>query len=213
MSQYVQDLSDLPQIGEDPAFFWVRDFPQLATSQQATELGLDVTGLANLTFNEQIEFALEIPQIRQIYAQDIVRDKNSGNITASRTYLNLRHINMYEVTNQVDMLMDQRRITEAQLLNSAEYTGANNGDLAFFTFDDLYYFWELYAIVVDELIFTTVTCVSVVSVISFIMIPHWTAVTFVTPLIIVLYFCLMGKPKYSQLLMCTQMKLCRKISD
>ena len=143
MSQYVQELSDLPQIGEDPAFFWVRDFPQLAASEQAADLGLDLTNLTKLTFNEQIDLALEIPQIRQIYAQDIVRDEVSGNITASRTYLNLRHINMYEVTNQVDMLMDQRRITQAQPMNSAEHTASNGGDLAFFTFDDLYFFWEL----------------------------------------------------------------------
>ena len=56
-------------------------------------------------------------------------------------------------------------------------------------------YYCLDAIVVDELIFTTVSCVLVVSLVSFIMIPHWTAVAFVTPLIIVLYFCLLGKSR------------------
>jgi len=193
MTQYVQELADLPQIGEGPPFFWVRDFPALAESDEAAELGFDVS---NLTFNEKIDVALSIPQVRQVFAQDIVRDKESGNITASRTYLQLRHVNMYEVTNQIDMLLDQRRITQSQPINSPENVKANGGELPFFTFDDLYYFWELYDITVNELIFTTVTCVAVVSAVSFIMIPHWSAILFVTPVIIALYFCLLGTMQY-----------------
>ena len=172
----------MPQIGEPPPFFWVRDFENLAESDQAAGLGL-----GNLTFNEQLDLALDIPEIRQVFAEDIIRDKKSGNITASRTFLFLREIDMKDIQDQMNMLMDQREITKAQPINEGK------SELAFFTFDDLYFFWEHYAIVVDELIFTTVSCVIVVTVVAFLCIPHWSAVAFVSPLIIMLYFNLLGK--------------------
>jgi hypothetical protein len=49
-----------------------------------------------------------------------------------------------------------------------------------------------YTVAVDELIFTTIWGVVAVCVVGFLMIPHWTAVLFVGPLIIMLYFYLLG---------------------
>lgn len=191
MMEYVQELSELPQIGEPPHFFWARDFKQLAESDQARDeaerLGIDMD---SLTFNEQVDMALSIPPIRSIYAQDIVRDEESGNITASRTFLYLRTIDMKDIKDQMNMLMEQREITQAQPINSPE--NLKDGELSFFSFDDFYFFWELYSITVDELIYTTVSCVAVVSLIALVYIPHWSAVLFVTPLIIMLYFMLLG---------------------
>jgi Patched family len=51
---------------------------------------------------------------------------------------------------------------------------------------------ELYAVAVQELIFTTVAGVAAVCLVGFIIIPHWTAICFVGPLIIMLYFDLLG---------------------
>ena len=189
MLQYVEELSQMHEIGEDPAFFWLRDFAELAYSNPAAGLKAVGIDLANMSFNEQIDVALSIPQLRQIYGNDIVRDPKSGNITASRTYLYMRNIDMYNIPDQIDTLMNQRDITLRQPMNK----NAANGGLNFFTFDDLYFYWELYATVVDELIFTTISCVIVVTVIGFILIPHWSAVCFVCPLLIMLYFNLLGK--------------------
>lgn len=187
MSRYVEDMANLPQIGEPPNFFWVRDFEQLASSEQAAESGID---LDSLSFNDQIDIALSIPPVRQIYAQDIVRDEVSGEITASRTFLYLRHVDMKDIKNQTAMYTALEDTMLAQRVNAPELQ--KNGELSFFSFDDLYFFWELYSVIVDELIFTTISCVVVVSVIALLYIPHWSAMAFVTPLIIMLYFMLLG---------------------
>jgi Patched family len=185
MAQYVEDLAALPEIGAPPAFFWVRDFPLLAKSAEAEALGLDVLDVENLSFNEQIDLALSIPQVRQIYGLDIVRDE-FGNITASRTALVLRNIDFEEVTNQIRMLQKQRDITMAQPANQGV------ADLSFFSMDDMYFFWELYDITVEQLIYSTITSVALVSFVAFMLIPHWSALLFVLPLMIMLYFYLLG---------------------
>jgi len=217
MSNYVQELSGLDQIGDEPGFFWLRDFRQLAESNQTEELiGID---LESISFNEQVNLALSIPQLRQIYGRDIVRDPESGNITASRTYMFLREFDMYvlsrfgvwwssnsydstaallfvaihryHVPDQIDLLMDQRDISLRQPVNDKSKLTPGEG-LNFFTFAELYFYWELFATVIDELIFNTVLCVVVVSVVTFVLIPHWSAVCFACPLLIMLYFNLMG---------------------
>ena len=186
MTNFVKELSELPQIGDEPAFFWLRDFEQLSNTEQAKQLGVD-----NLTFNDQVNFALSIPQLSQVYGQDIVRDPESGNITASRTFLYLREIDMFDINNQLEMLYDQREITMEQTMNKPPHK--INGELSFFSFDEMYFFWEIYSTVVDELIFTTISCVIVISVLTLLFIPHWTAVAFVCPLLIMLYFNMLGK--------------------
>lgn len=126
MTSYVEELAELPQIQGMPALFWLQDFQQYGKNEQLID---------SLTFNDQIDLALSIPAIKQMYGQDIVRDENSGNITASRTFLFLREIDMEDIQSQVDMLMDQREVSKAQPVNTRD------GELSFFTFDDLYFFW------------------------------------------------------------------------
>ena len=184
MLDYVEELSQLRQIGGPPEFFWVRDFADLATSQQAIDLNLE-----NQTFEEQMDLALSIPQVQDGYGNDIVRDPVTGEITASRCFIFLRQIDMNSVPDQIDMLLDQRAISARQPINKEE-TG--NG-WSFFTFEDLYFYWELYAVSVDELILTTITGVCAVSAVAFLFIPHWSVFGFVPPLIICLYFLLLGK--------------------
>ena len=93
MMDYVQDLSGLEQIGDEPGLFWLRDFRQLAESNQTEGLiGFD---LDSLSFKDQVNLALTIPQLRKIYGRDIVRDPVSGNITASRALWFLRDFDPY----------------------------------------------------------------------------------------------------------------------
>jgi hypothetical protein len=48
-------------------------------------------------------------------------------------------------------------------------------------------------VAVNELISTTISGVVAVNVIGFVLIPHWTAVAFIFPIIIMLYFYLLGE--------------------
>ena len=50
----------------------------------------------------------------------------------------------------------------------------------------------MYAVSIKELVFTTIWGVVAVCAIGFIIIPHWSAVCFVGPLIVMLYFDLLG---------------------
>lgn len=94
MLNYVNDLAELPQIGQEPNFFWLRDLDELISHpdesnfvDQIEKIGLD---LQNLTFNERLDMALSLPQIQNVYGGDIVRDPETGQITASRTNVFLR---------------------------------------------------------------------------------------------------------------------------
>jgi tryptophan-rich sensory protein len=51
-------------------------------------------------------------------------------------------------------------------------------------------------VAVNELISTTISGVVAVNVIGFLMMPHWTAVGFIFPIIIILYFYLLGESSY-----------------
>lgn len=53
-------------------------------------------------------------------------------------------------------------------------------------------FRELYAVAIKELIFTTISGVVAVCFVGFVVIPHWTAVLFVGPMIVMVYFDLLG---------------------
>lgn len=50
-----------------------------------------------------------------------------------------------------------------------------------------------YTVAVDELVFTTISGVIAVNAVGFLLIPHWTAVLYIFPVIIMLYFNLLGK--------------------
>ncbi|CAB9504683.1 Pick C1 protein [Seminavis robusta] len=192
MMTYVDELSKLDQIGAPPEFFWLRDFAEMANAPEFAEQSAAL-GLQDASFEEQIDVVLSIPEVRDVYGADIVRDPDTGFITASRCYLYLRKIDMQSVANQVSFLMDQRDISKRQPINNQE----GKTDWSFFAFDDMYFFFELYAVSVQELIFTTVSGVAAVSAVAFVLIPHWSAVAFVMPLIIALYFMLLGTMQYS----------------
>lgn len=84
------------------------------------------------------------------------------------------------------MLFDQRAVSKAQPVNQ------DQDRWAFFGFDDIFFFWEAYAVAVQELIFTMIAGVVAVTAISFLTIPHWSGAVFVFPMIVVLYLNLLG---------------------
>ena len=193
MRDYVDELAALPQIGEDAPFCWVRDFPTIEERfpQYSEFLHL------NLTFAQQLRAALANPTIREIYGEDIVIDDDSGEITASRCLLFLRNLDLTVVKDQIDMLEGQFDITLRQPINE------DGEEPKFFSFDKIMFYWELYAQAVDELTFTIVSGVVAVAFVTFILIPHWSAIFFVCPGIVILYCNFLGKDLVLAVPLCT----------
>lgn len=132
MLDYVSELAELEQIGEEPPFCWIRDF------QQIREHYRDISSaFENLTFTQQFDVALSIPTIREVYGPDIVRD-DSGNITASRCWLFMKNLDMQSVQAQTDMLLEQRAISRNHIVDQ------ERPRFAFFSFDIWYIIWGTY---------------------------------------------------------------------
>lgn len=202
MIAYVEELEQLDQIGssnisitevansdEIRPFCWVRDWQEIEASYDDPTIQ---AVLADMTFNQKLEFALNDKVFREVYGNDIVRDED-GNITASRCFLFLKNLDLESVQAQIDMLFDQREVTEAQPINQLE---EHQDDWAMFSFNDLFLYWEAYAVAVDELVLTIVSGVISVTLIAFVFIPHWSAVCFVLPMIMILYINLLGTVRF-----------------
>jgi len=202
MIQFVEQLEQLDQIGasnislEEAAnsdeirpFCWVRDLQEIEKLyDDPTILAI----LADMTFNEKLDFAMNDKVFREVYGADIMRDEH-GNITASRCYLFLKNLDLRSVHAQVDMLFDQREVSMAQPINMMPQ---HQDDWAMFSFNDLFFYWEAYAVAVDELVMTIISGVVSVTLIAFIFIPHWSAAFFVLPMIMVLYINLLGTVRF-----------------
>jgi len=187
MIEYIDDLVELPPFGAQPPYCWVRDFQSMKDSPAMKESPYYDT-VSQMSFEEQVEFALSIPAINEGYGRDIVLDEK-GQITASRCIILARNSFLENVQDEIGILHDQRAVTNDQPVNK----GRQPKDEAFFTILDMYLIWEFYSIAVSELIGTTISTVLAVSVVTLIFIPHWTAVFFMVPMISIIYIDMMGK--------------------
>ena len=215
MLDFITELSEIAAIDEAPPFCWFRDFQKFEVEYADT-----IASVGDLSFSQKLDFALSDPTMKEVYGNDIVRDEH-GNITASRCWLFMKHLDMQDVQAQTDMLLDQRDITMNYPVN------VGRQEPAFFSFDIWYIIWvsssvtnkrfrsqlfdrfrlnrklpalhlnffmqEFYTVAINELILTTIAGIVAVSIVGFIFIPHWTAVLFVSPLITTLYIDLLGK--------------------
>ena len=129
MKNYVDELSALPQLADEPPFCWFRDFEDFQNSSLAESAGFD-----NMTVQEQIDYAFTVDAIKETYGKHVVRDEN-GAITASRCYTYLEDIDLGVVKDQIKFLKDQRAITARQPINQG------TDEWSFFTFDSLYFIW------------------------------------------------------------------------
>ncbi|CAB9512172.1 Pick C1-like protein 1 [Seminavis robusta] len=181
MISFVEEIQALPAFGAAPPLCWVRDL------QRLQETGYyDV--VEDMSFEEQIQFAMDIPAFKEGYGKDIVIDNDTGKITASRCTILAQNSFMDTVENQIDFLNDQRAVTTAQVVNQ----GKLDGQESFFTYKDIYLIWEFYNIAISELIMSTVLSIAAVSIITLIFIPHWSAVCFIIPMVSVVYIDLLG---------------------
>jgi Niemann-Pick C1 protein len=177
MEGYVNDLVGINAVVEQPSFFWLRDFKSFVADTNGS--------LAEATFNEKLDNFLQVPAYELLYKEDILRN-NNGDITVSRVKIDMPNFEIDDVKAQIDVLKDQRAVTEAQPVNK----GAK--DWPFFNYDGIYNIWEFYSVAVDELIFSTIIGVVAVTAVATILIPHWSAGLFTLPLVCILYIDMLG---------------------
>jgi len=183
MREYLNDLVKMPAVnGTKPLFCWLTDFEKYLRNPELLE---KYEWVLDLPFADQVALALTDPSVREAYGDDIVIE--NGTIVASRCWLNPAFLDLNDVRSQTGLLADQYAVTAAQTTNKD-----NPDDLNFFTYDDLYHIWEFFTVATQELAITTVTGIIAVSVVSFILIEHWTATLFLFPMILMLYVELLG---------------------
>jgi len=191
MKDYIDALVDA-RIGEEPDFCWVRDFEKYQEFAGDFLGGID---LNNLTFTQQMTLALSDPRVKEVYGSDIVTDED-GNVVASRCWIRMSKVDFKDVKNQTETLRRQRAITASQPINQETSAYA---EWPFFTMADTYFLWEFYDIAVQELVFNTVSGIVAVTVVAILVMPHWSAVAFVLPLIIIVYVDMLGTLQLSGL--------------
>ena len=87
------------------------------------------------------------------------------------------------------MLHDQREVTQTQPINNLPQYQDN---WAFFSYENMYLYWEAFDVAVDELMFTILSGIVACTLIAFILMPHWTGALFVGPMICMLYINYLG---------------------
>jgi Niemann-Pick C1 protein len=178
METYLNEMVALKEISNQPDYFWLRDFQSFSRNNSAID---------GLSFEEQVAVFLEQPVYQALYQNDIARDVQ-GRITASRVAVVYDQVDADDVTGQVAALDNQERVAREQPVN----TGVAGIDWAFFSYDEDYFLWEFFKACPEELALTTITGVIAVTLITILAVPHWSAVLFSAPLVIVLYVDLLG---------------------
>jgi len=187
MEDYVNELVDsMDSIPGPPTYFWLHDFRFFLTLDER---------LQDFDFNTQIAIFLSIDAFRIMYADDIVRDPESGEVIASRVRLPMNSVTDASVLEQIDIYKQQERITMSQPINALSPASPSESEdsWSFFLYEGSLYVWEFYGLFVRELIGTIVGGVIVVTLVGFLFIPHWTATVFLLPIISVLCVDMIGK--------------------
>jgi hypothetical protein len=188
MRNFIDDISALPQSGRAPEACWVRDFHQVQDGTNEESPIYQHIFNSNMTFEEQLDEALSIPAMNEVYGRDIARDAE-GRIVASRCYITATNLDLTNIRSQVELLARLKSLSSQLEINQ----GRDEEDFAFFVFEDIFFLWEFYTVAKEELITTIISGVVAISVIGFVLIPHWTSIFLLTPLIMILYVDLLGK--------------------
>lgn len=203
----MNDLVTMETMSSQPPFFWLRHFKEFLTYDDR---------LPPLDFNLQMDIFLSIDHFQMLYGDHIVRDAETGDITASRCVMYMDNVDMSSVHRQIKFYLDIRNVTLSQPINGGvEFTQLEQpirggvkyaGDitdkevdelehsLTFFLFEGtVFYAWEFYNLFVGELITTTLWGIASVTLIGFLFMPHWSATCFLLPIISVLCIDLIGE--------------------
>ena len=186
MTSFLDELVESKAIAAPPTNFWLSDFLNFTNSNQ--------NDMQGLSFTEQVEAFMSIPLYHELYRDHIVRDDNTGEVIDTRCEIYI-NVDLSDSRAGIAALNKLRDVARVQPLNA----GLPSKDWKLFTYQDQYHLWEFYSAVISELTFTTIMGVVAVSIIALLLIPHWTAVLFVAPLIICLYVDMLGKNQCLQI--------------
>jgi predicted RND superfamily exporter protein len=87
MEDYVNALVEAEAIVRQPTYFWLHHFHMFIN--QLNNSTLTQQWVANATFSEQLDAFLEVPIFGTLYHENIVRDPETGEITASRCFMEI----------------------------------------------------------------------------------------------------------------------------
>lgn len=178
MEKYVNDMVSMDEISSQPDYFWLRDFQTFTQNN---------TAIQDLPFDDQVSAFLAEPSFQALY-EDEIAFNDQGQVTASRVTVKYDNVDPDIVKEQIDALNNQHNVGRKQAPNK----GLDDKDWPLFNFDSDYFIWEFYKACPDELTITTIMGVVAVTLISLLAIPHWSAVFFSAPLIVILYVDLLG---------------------
>lgn len=192
METFINELvADVESIdNKQPDFCWFRDFDKFVTEGARD----------SQDFSQQLDAFLSNDVYSQLYKNDIVLSKD-GSITTSRCFISMDEVDLEDVKVQIRALEEQQTVTERQPINMGK------SEFSFFTYEPsksfatrkpvtnhfvAYNIWGFYAKSAEEIALTTIFSVVAVTVVTMLLVPHWTAALFVLPLISVLYIDLLG---------------------
>jgi predicted RND superfamily exporter protein len=175
MFAFVDDMVDLEYIVAGPQAFWLRDF--LLYSNQTEDI-------QNLDFFEQLNVFLSTEPYEEIYRNDIIQDKQTKFVLASRTRVVYDGVSAYDNEQQIDALKAEQR----QAVNA----GLGPKEWKIFSHGDIYNVWELYNVIFSSTIGTVVLGLASVFVIALVFLPYPFGALFVTPVVGAIYIELMA---------------------
>lgn len=181
METYVNSIVEIDAISRPPFDFWLRDYKEYITNHEDE--------LQDMTFNQRLQEFLHHngSQGKYNYGNDMLFDEER-NLLASRTRVIMDRLDVFDLSDGIDAIRDQRAVTEAQPINQ----DSEKGDWSFFTFTPSYLLWEFLLVTPKELTQSTLIGIGSVSAMSIFFMPHWSGILFVTPLMMFLYIDLMG---------------------
>ena len=177
MIDYVDDLVEhVDAFNEEPPLFWARDFERLVAATPEYQ---------EMSFWDALHTMLSDTAIYDAFGKDIFFREN-GTIVYSQCFMYVTDLDMDSVLDQIEMFTQQREVTERQPVNKGRKR------MAFFTYDALYQIFAFYEIAAAQLMYSTISSVVAVAVIGFLMIPHWSALPIVFPMMCVVFIDMLG---------------------
>ena len=178
MLSFVNDMVDLEYINYQPTSFLLRDFLFYVNGTDEIQ---------NLTFFDQLDVFLSTEPYDVLYKNDVVRNADKY-VTTSRVSIVYDNVDEYDNEAQIDALKAEKEVAQSQSLN----LGKDTSDWRMFSFGEIYHAWELYAVIVQEILLSVIVGLVAVFVIALIFIPHPFGALLVTPIVGMIYVELLG---------------------
>ena len=127
MKTYIEDLVALEEIPRGPDFFWLYDFETFVADE--------ANGVSEVPFVQQLDAFLAREEYALLYANDIARDEETGEIHGSRVMVFMDNVDIEDVHDQVDALEAVEDVSESQPVNQG------GGDYSFFIYEAIFQIW------------------------------------------------------------------------